>query len=106
MKSSSDDMLDVLLAEDSEEGRRARELLLHNTELNSCSPPLSPHSGSFRSPRLSSAFSDDLDVHDKDGSNHHGCQLNDMRVEHAVHKVPNGYSGVLSILECHITSCS
>ncbi|XP_026189755.1 uncharacterized protein LOC34619086 [Cyclospora cayetanensis] len=46
MKSSSDDMLDVLLAEDSEEGRRARELLLHNTQLNSASPPLSLGSSS------------------------------------------------------------
>ncbi|KAL8270279.1 hypothetical protein Esti_005795 [Eimeria stiedai] len=47
MKSSSDDMLDVLLAEDTEEGRRARELLLHNTQLNSCSPPLSPPSSDY-----------------------------------------------------------
>lgn len=106
MKSSSDDMLDVLLAEDSEDGNRARELLLHNTQLNSCSPPLSPHSGSFQSPRLPRAFSDELDIHNNDGSDHHDCQLNDITVEHAVHNVPGGYSGVLSILECHITSYS
>lgn len=41
MKVQSDDALDALLTEDTEEGRRTRELVLHNTELNSASPPSS-----------------------------------------------------------------
>lgn len=100
MKSNSDDMLDEILAEDSEEGRRAREILLHNTQLNSCSPPLSPTSACQESPRLCRAYS---------GAQEAGTgQANDSKlikraVECVEGETPEGPTGVLSILECHIS---
>ncbi|CDJ66436.1 hypothetical protein, conserved [Eimeria necatrix] len=106
MKSSSDDMLDLLLSEDSEEGRRARELLLHNTQLNSSSPPISVRSwdcDSSSSPRgLSGAAtepSDDISLTENLTANERQGQSSDS--------APFSSSGgVLCILECHIASSS
>lgn len=104
MKSSSDDMLDVLLAEDSEEGRRARELLLHNTELNSSSPPVSGRSlssESFETPSLP----DDAPK----GPFHTGDSHS--RAIHTAGERGTETSGAqsrsaLSILECHLSPSS
>ena len=104
MKSSSDDMLDVLLAEDTEEGRRARELLLHNTELNSSSPPVSGRSlssESFETPSLP----DDAPK----GPFHTGDSHS--RAIHTAGERGTETSGAqsrsaLSILECHLSPSS
>lgn len=106
MKSSSDDMLDLLLSEDSEEGRRARELLLHNTQLNSSSPPTSVRSwdcDSSSSPRglngAATGPSDDISLTENLTANERQGQSSDS--------APFSSSGgVLCILECHIASSS
>lgn len=106
MKSSSDDMLDVLLAEDSEEGRRARELLLHNTELNSSSPPVSVRSWSSESkefPRVSVGAA-------KGSFGEAGADANHM-LGGGDKKVSGSQSAscsgnALSIIECHLSPSS
>ncbi|KAL8452750.1 hypothetical protein Emed_001314 [Eimeria media] len=102
MKSSSDDMLDVLLAEDTEEGRRARELLLHNTQLNSSSPPLSPPSSAYEtsvSEGASTRATDSCKVKDDEIGN---CTPTKRESDQGD---LNDNNGVLSILECQISEC-
>ncbi|KAL8433278.1 hypothetical protein ACSSS7_004063 [Eimeria intestinalis] len=102
MKSSSDDMLDVLLAEDTEEGRRARELLLHNTQLNSCSPPLSPPSSDYEAAPSGGAATRALDSSevedDEDGDR-------TFTKRDSTERDVTDSSGVLSILECQLSAC-
>ncbi|CDJ51828.1 hypothetical protein, conserved [Eimeria brunetti] len=106
MKSSSDDMLDVLLAEDSEEGRRARELLLHNTELNSSSPPFSARSLSCESYEPASAS--DNAAKGSTGQAHSGAdhQGSESGENAADSESASSAGNVLSILECHLNPSS
>ncbi|CDI87844.1 hypothetical protein, conserved [Eimeria praecox] len=104
MKSSSDDMLDVLLAEDSEEGRRARELLLHNTELNSCSPPLSVRSCSSEAFGPSDASdcskgSNGFSGRDANSDANHRASVRD---ENDAGSKSASSGNALSIIECHL----
>ncbi|OEH79916.1 hypothetical protein cyc_02197 [Cyclospora cayetanensis] len=101
MKSSSDDMLDVLLAEDSEEGRRARELLLHNTQLNSASPPLSLGSSSESiSSRVDMGSLDTIPSEALSSPN----AANEMSSARSGPEPLDDSCSVMSILECHVIS--
>ncbi|KAL8447011.1 hypothetical protein Emag_004483 [Eimeria magna] len=98
MKSSSDDMLDVLLAEDTEEGRRARELLLHNTQLNSCSPPLSPPSSDYEVGPSGGASTRAKVMYNETGN----CTPTKRE---STQRDVNDSNSVLSILECQLSAC-
>ncbi|CDJ34990.1 uncharacterized protein EMH_0094470 [Eimeria mitis] len=106
MKSSSDDMLDVLLAEDSEEGRRARELLLHNTELNSSSPPFSVRSWNSESAEPSGAC-DGAAKRSSEEAHSDADQTASKTDKKAAGSQSAARSGnALSILECHLNPSS
>ncbi|KAL8432975.1 hypothetical protein Efla_001183 [Eimeria flavescens] len=100
MKSSSDDMLDVLLAEDTEEGRRARELLLHNTQLNSSSPPLFLASSDDELLDSENGFPNSVACEKQTGVNKGRPGSTQATTE----GLANGGCGVLSILECQLSS--